>query len=120
MIRSHIIPKFYLEQFASPSTRGKAKPGRICVYEKGRQPHQRSTSVQGAEKGYFGFVRPNGSLEESLEKDLADREEECGEVLACARSELFDWTSAASRNKLACYPTQKLHGRKLDQYPGEI
>ena len=54
---------------------------------KGRQPHQRSTSVQGAEKGYFGFVRPNGSLEESLEKDLADREEECGEVLACARSE---------------------------------
>jgi len=103
MIGSHIIPKFYLEQFATPSRRGKDKPGRIWVYEKGRSPHQRSTSVQGVENGYFGFVRPNGSLEESLETYLADRERECGDVLVSAKSDLFDWTSTASRNKIAFY-----------------
>jgi Protein of unknown function (DUF4238) len=103
MMRSHIIPKFYLEQFATPSTGGKDKPGRIWVYEKGRSPHQRSTSVQGAENGYFGFVRPDGSLEESLETYLADREREWGDVLISVKSELFDWTSASSRNKIAFY-----------------
>lgn len=103
MIGSHIIPKFYLEQFATPSSRGRDKPGRIWVYEKGKSPHQRSTSVQGVENGYFGFVRPNGSLEESLETYLAGREKECGDVLVSAKSELFDWSSTSSRNKIAFY-----------------
>ncbi len=103
MIGSHIIPKFYLEQFAAPSTRGKDKPGRIWVYERGKKPQQRSTSVQGRENGYFGFVRPDGSLEESLESDLAKREGECADALASAKSELFNWTSTASRNRIAFY-----------------
>jgi hypothetical protein len=103
LINSHIIPAFYLEQFATPSLRGENKPGRIWVYEKGAEPDERGTSVQGREKGYFGFVRPDGSLEESLESDLADRENECGDVLVSAKSVLFDWTSTASRNKLAFY-----------------
>src|SRR5258708_2728264 len=103
MIGSHIIPKFYLEQFATPSTRGKGKPGRIWVYEKGKSPSHRGTSVQGVENGYFGTVRPDGSLEESLEADLAEREKECGDAFVSAKSELFDWTSTSSRNKIAFY-----------------
>jgi hypothetical protein len=59
LINSHIIPAFYLEQFATPSVRGKDKPGRIWVYEKGNEPDERATSVQGREKGYFGFINPD-------------------------------------------------------------
>lgn len=103
LIGSHIIPRFYLEQFATASTQGKDKPGRIWVYERGKRPDHRSTSVQGVENGYFGFVLPDGSLEEGLETDLARRETQCDDVLVSAKSELFNWASTASRNKLAFY-----------------
>ncbi len=103
MIGSHIIPKFYLEQFATPSKRGKNKPGRIWVYEKNKEPQERGTSVQGVENGYFGLVRSDGSLEESFETYLANREKECNDILICAKSDLFDWTSTHYRNKLAFY-----------------
>jgi hypothetical protein len=102
MIGSHIIPKFYLEQFATPSNRGENKPGRLWVYQKGKKPQQRATSVQGKENGYFGFIRPDGSLEESFETVLAGRENECNEVLACAKSDLFHWPPG-SCDKLAFY-----------------
>lgn len=100
-IGSHIIPRFYLEQFSSPSER-KDNPGRVWVYERGSKPDQRGTTVQGRENGYFEFVQPDGTREESLEKKLADMEGECNETLACAKSELFDW-SLAAKNKLAFY-----------------
>jgi hypothetical protein len=109
MIGSHIIPKFYLEQFATPSNRGKNKPGRVWVYQKGRDPQERATSVQGRENGYFGFVRPDGSIEESFESVLAGRENECNEVLACAKSDLFHWPPG-SHKKLAFY-AGLLHAR---------
>lgn len=102
MINSHIIPAFYLEQFAAPSPRGKNKPGRVWVYEKDKGPDERATSVQGREKGYFGFINSDGTLEESFEKTLADREDECNDVLVCARSELFHWPRG-SQGKLAFY-----------------
>jgi hypothetical protein len=102
LINSHIIPAFYLEQFASPSARGKNKPGRLWVYEKDEEPDERATSVQGREKGYFGFVSSDGTIEESFEKTLADREGECNEVLLCARSPLFHWPHG-SREILAFY-----------------
>ena len=100
MIGSHIIPKFYLEQFAKGRT--KKKPGRLWVYEKGKDPDERSTSVQGFENGYFGYVLPDGSLEESFETELAKLESECDEVLVCAKFETFHWPHG-SREKLARY-----------------
>jgi hypothetical protein len=100
-IGSHVIPRFYLEQFASEPAR-KGKPGRVWVYQRGKKPQQRATSVQGRENGYFGFVRPDGTLEESLETRLAKLEKACHDTLVCAKSELFCWSSA-HRNNLAFY-----------------
>jgi len=112
MIGSHIIPRFYLEQFATPSKQ-KGKPGRIWVYEKGKQPSHRTTRVQGFENGYFGYIRDDGSvdgvLEESFESGLAKLENESNDVLVCAKSHLFVWPPGA-REKLAFY-TGLLHSR---------
>jgi len=102
MIGSHVIPRFYLEQFSTPSKRGKSKPGRLWVYERGKEPSQRATSIQGVRNGYFGYVQPDGSFEESFESDLARLERECNDVLICARSDLFHWPRH-SQEKLACY-----------------
>ena len=114
MIGSHIIPSFYLEQFSTPSDRRKrrgekVKSGRVWVYEKGKEPNHRSTSRQGRENGYFGFILPDGRLNEAFESELAQREGECNEVLACARSDLFHWPSG-SQDKLAFYAAL-LHSR---------
>jgi Protein of unknown function (DUF4238) len=72
MIGSHIIPRFYLEQFSTPSELRKkggkrVKSGRVWVYEKSKDPKLRSTSRQGRENGYFGFILPNGRLNEFFE-----------------------------------------------------
>ena len=103
-MNSHIIPAFYLERFASPSTRAPRAPGRGWLYEKGCVPDDRATSVQGRENGYFEFVRPDGTVEESFETVLAARENECNEVLALVRSELYHWPPV-SKEKLAFYAT---------------
>jgi hypothetical protein len=102
MIGSHIIPKFYLEQFAIPSERGKKNPGRLWVYEKEGRANQRATSVQGVENGYFGFLQANGIFDESFETVLAQIENDCNEVLVCAKSDLFHWPHG-SRDKVALY-----------------
>jgi hypothetical protein len=73
------------------------------VYERGKEPDQRATTVQGRENGYFEHILPDGSTEEVLESELAALEGECNDVVACARGELFDWTSTANRNRLAFY-----------------
>jgi Protein of unknown function (DUF4238) len=104
MINSHIIPAYYLERFARPSTRGPRAPGRVWVYEKGCEPDERSTSVQGRENGYFVFEHSDGRKEESFEAVLAARENECNEVLSFARSELYHWPPG-SEEKLAFYAT---------------
>jgi hypothetical protein len=101
-IGSHTIPKFYLEQFSKPSARP-GKPGRIWVYERGKAPDERATSVQGVENGYFGYVKPDGTLEESLETQLANLEAECHEILPSAKSELFNWRSFSHRKTFASY-----------------
>jgi hypothetical protein len=105
MIGSHIIPKFYLEQFANPSKQ-KKNPGRIWVYEKGKKPDERATSVQGVENGYFAYVRDDGTedgvLEGAFEKHLAERETECNSALSCSKSHLYPWPYG-SRGKLAFY-----------------
>src|SRR6478735_10942 len=130
MLGSHIIPKFYLDQFATPAKR-KKKPGRIRAYEKGKQPDDRATSVQGAENGYFGYIRDVGTVdgvrEEAFEKDLAQRENECDSVLFCSKSHLYHWPHG-SRDKLAFYAAllysratqRREHSAKNSRYTVEI
>ena len=102
MIRSHIIPKFYLEKFAVRPKRRKRGPGRIWVYERGRKPGQRATSRQGVKKGHFEYRKPDGSWEHSFESLLAEHESECNEILTCAKFETFHWPPR-SRERLAFY-----------------
>jgi hypothetical protein len=101
-IGSHIIPRFYLEQFANPARR-KGRPGKVWVYQKGKQAQLRATDSQGYENGYFGYVRPDGSLDESLESELAILEDRCSDLLVCSKSELCDLRSLTNRNTLAFY-----------------
>jgi hypothetical protein len=101
-IGSHTIPRFYLEQFADPPKR-RGRVGKVWVYQKGKQPQQRATDSQGYENGYFGYLRSDGTLDESLEKQLAKLEDECNEILVCAKSELCDLRSLTNRNRLAFY-----------------
>jgi Protein of unknown function (DUF4238) len=102
MIGSHIIPKFYLEQFSTPSQRGIGNPGRIWVYERGQEPADRGTSVQGKENGYFGYYKSDGTFEESFETLLAGYENECNDLLVCAKFDTFHWPHGA-REKIASY-----------------
>src|SRR5271169_3099437 len=102
MIGSHIIPKFYLEQFSTPSQRGTGNPGRIWVYERGQELADRATSVQGRENGYFGYYKPDGTVEESFETLLSGYENECNDLLVCAKFDTFHWPHGA-REKLASY-----------------
>jgi hypothetical protein len=75
------------------------------VYEKEQEPDQRATSVQGRENGYFAFTQSDGTVEESFETVLADRENECNEILLLARSKLYHWPYG-SQDKLAFYAAQ--------------
>ncbi len=101
-IGSHIIPKFYMERFANPPDRKNGQP-HLWVYEKGEEPHYRATSVQGYENGYFAFVRPDGMLDESLEKRLEKLEEASLDTLVLTATQFFDIQSASRRNALAFY-----------------
>jgi Protein of unknown function (DUF4238) len=101
-ISSHVIPKFYLDQFSTPSQR-KNGQAHVWVYEKGKKPRYTATKVQGAEKGYFASVRPDGELDESMEVRLERLEEACLDTLVLARSPLADLNSPSRRNSLAFY-----------------
>lgn len=58
--------------------------------------------MQGRENGYFAYVTPDGTVEESFETVLAKREAECNNVLELAKSDLYHWPSG-SEEKLAFY-----------------
>lgn len=87
-IGSHTIPRFYLEQFATPTRLG--KPGRVWVYEKERPPQLRSTRSQGRENGYFQIIRDDGKKDEFTETALAEFEDECLGALVSAKFALCD------------------------------
>lgn len=94
-----MIPRFYLEQFSSPSKRGKDKPGRIWVYERGKKPDERSTTVQGFENGYFAYVNPDGTVEETFRdgaRGARGRMQRCAPMLKVRGLSL-----AARRNRQA-------------------
>lgn len=97
-IKSHTIPRFYLEQFAAPR---KKKAGLVWVYQKGKEPLHRSTTSQGYEKGYFKVAHDDGAEDESMEAVLAKLEGECLDSLVTARSPLC--ALSLIRPKLAYY-----------------
>jgi Protein of unknown function (DUF4238) len=101
-IGSHTIPRFYLEQFATPSQQ-KGKSGVVWVYEKARTPRDTSTSAQGYENGYFKYVRADGTRDESFETKLAALESRCDDVLVSARSRMFELSNPSYRNTLGFY-----------------
>jgi len=101
-IGSHVIPRFYLEQFANPN-RKKNRPGKVWTYEKGKEPQLRGTDSQGYENGYFAFLQPDGTLDESFEAKLATLEERCNDTLVCAKSRLFDLRPLIGRTTLGFY-----------------
>lgn len=101
-IGSHVIPRFYLEQFGNPAKR-KCKPGKVWVYEKGKTPRPASTMAQGYENGYFTFVHPDGTRDESFETRLAGLEARCNDELVCAKSRLFDLSALIHKTTVAFY-----------------
>src|SRR4051812_25041465 len=99
MIRSHIVPRHYLDCFTNRSGKD---AGRLWVYEKRRAPRQGTSNSEGAENGYFAYQHPSGKFDESLESVLANIEAEASETLRIARSVCFVW-SAQRRRRLAGY-----------------
>jgi Protein of unknown function (DUF4238) len=77
--------------------------GWVWVYEKGKRPRESSTERQGFEKGYFGFVKRDGTLDESFENKLAELESRCNDALVSAKSRLCDLNSRSFRQSLAFY-----------------
>ncbi|HWY42620.1 MAG TPA: DUF4238 domain-containing protein [Candidatus Sulfotelmatobacter sp.] len=100
-IGSHIIPRFYLEQFSNPAKR-KGRPGKVWTYEKGKPTHPRATDAQGYENGYFAQVQEDGQRDESFEAKLAELEARCNDALVCAKSELYEF-NLTNKNTLALY-----------------
>jgi hypothetical protein len=101
-IGSHSIPRFYLEQFANPARR-RGRSGKVWTYEKGKPTHPRSTDSQGYENGYFGFVKHDGTRDESFESKLAQLEDRYSGALVYAKSRFCDLTSLAFKNELGFY-----------------
>ncbi len=101
MIGSHIIPKAYLEQFAIKK-KARDETGRFFVYEKGKQPRRAAPKAEGVENGYFAFVRPDGSIDESLENSLAEFEYTAHELFPLLRHRCFCWDQQ-SRSVIALY-----------------
>lgn len=117
MIRSHIIPQFYLKQLAFKKPNNKHY---VYLYEKGKKPVDRWTKNVGYQLGYFGYVLPDGTVEESLETRLKVLEEDSMDALVSSKSDLFVFTHR-NRRKLALYAallhsrtTQRLEWNKKD------
>jgi hypothetical protein len=127
MTGSHTIPVFYLQQFANDSALGK-KHKLTWVYEKDKQPKERSLRIQGKQNGYFAILQDDKSMDdEATEAAITALENECNDVLFCSKSELFDWSSSAYRRKLAFYAAflysratqRRAHSKKMGMYTYE-
>ena len=95
MIRSHVIPRHYLQQFQGPDER-------IWVYRKGARPRQGTPLREGAERGYFAYTTKSGVVDESLEGHLASLEGEAVEPLRLISNQCY-WLSLGDKKKLATY-----------------
>jgi Protein of unknown function (DUF4238) len=101
MIRSHIVPRLYLEQFTTKSTRS-VKPGHLWVYQQNEPPRRGTSKSEGAENGYFAYPLPSGELDESLETILAKLEDGATHLLRRFSIGSFDGT-VSNRKTMAEY-----------------
>jgi hypothetical protein len=101
MVGSHVVPRFYLEQFAVKK-RKSARTGHLWVYSKELQPRQGTARSEGVENGYFAYPLPTGGVDESVENRLAILENTANDLLVMAPSECFVW-SAQYRRIMADY-----------------
>ncbi len=101
MVGSHIIPKYYLEQFATKN-KPSASTGHLWVYSKDAAQREGTPKSEGVENGYFGLPTPSGGLDESLETRLAAMEDEATDALVMAPRETFVW-SPKYRSAIASY-----------------
>ena len=70
MIGSHVIPRFYLEQFAKRK-RPSAETGHLWVYRKDQLARQGAAKSEGVENGYFALPTATGEWAESLESRVS-------------------------------------------------
>jgi len=95
MIRSHVIPRHYLEQFQDDEER-------IWVYGRNASPRQGTPLREGAERGYFAYTTKSGVVDESLEGYLASLEDAAVEPLRLMSNQCF-WLSPGDKKKFATY-----------------
>ena len=95
MIRSHVIPRHYLQQFQGSDER-------IWVYGKGSAPRQSTPLREGAERGYFAYTTKSGVADESLEEHLAKFEDEAVEPLRLMSNQCY-WLRPGDKKKIAEY-----------------
>jgi hypothetical protein len=92
MVGSHVVPRFYLEQFALKKKKA-ANTGHLWIYSKGSRPRQGTARSEGVENGYFAYPLPTGGVDESFENRLANLENAANDVLLMAPRECFVWNS---------------------------
>jgi hypothetical protein len=95
MIRSHVIPRHYLQQFQGPE-------GRIWVYRRGAGTRQGMPIKEGTERGYFAYTTRSGDVDESLEGHLASLEDQAVEPLRLICNQCYVLSPPAKQN-LAMY-----------------
>jgi hypothetical protein len=69
----------------------------------GKATSKKTDNRPRCSEGRFGVFRPDKTLDESREKELAELEASCIDTLALAGTEFFDLKSTSRRNTLAFY-----------------
>jgi hypothetical protein len=100
MIRSHVTPQYYLQQFAA-TEKGRRK-AQLWVYEKDKKPRRGTATSEGAERGYFAYTKPDGSLDESLEEIVQKLETAADAPIRFMQYRFHEWKWEDKRN-LAIY-----------------
>src|SRR5437588_13093987 len=78
MIRSHIVPRFYLDAFTIPEG---PDAGKLWVYEKRKVPRLGLPTNEACERGYFAADTAEGSDDSGVEHALAEVENRAAAVL---------------------------------------
>lgn len=100
MIRSHITPRYYLNQFAKAVV-GKDKR-HLWVYEKNKKPRTGTAVSEGAERGYFAYTKQDGTLDESLEARLQKLETAADDPIRLIQYRFYE-LGRQDRKNLAVY-----------------
>jgi hypothetical protein len=99
-IRSHKMPRAYLQRFATSAKRGK---GKLCVYERGRPPRLGTPKSESAERGFFTSKLSDGTYSDGPAERWAQKIEDRAILpLKHAANPCFVWTDV-NRQRMAEY-----------------